>query len=59
MADAHELKISKNEHPELFEQVEEALYSGESSVVLGDKTYEIVSSQVSLDADASFILVEV
>ena len=59
MADANELKISKNEHPELFEQVEEALYSGESSVVLGDKTYEIVSSQVSLDADASFILVEV
>ena len=59
MADANELKISRNEHPELFEQVEEALYNDEGSVVLGDKTYEIVSSQVSLDADASFILVEV
>ena len=58
MAD-HELIISKKEHPELFEQVEDALYNGESSVVLGDKTYEIVSSQVSLDADASFILLEV
>ena len=59
MADVNELKVSKNEHPELFEQVEEALYNGESSVMLGDKTYEIVSSQISLDADASFVLVEV
>ncbi len=58
MSDTNELRISQREHPELFERVEEALFSGESSVELERETYEIVSSEIDLGGDTAFLLVK-
>jgi hypothetical protein len=58
MDDVTELRISKRERPELYETVEEALFNGETTFELGGETFEIVSSEVSLDDDAAFVLVK-
>lgn len=58
MDDVSELRISKREHPEAYEIVEEALFSGESSVEFGGETFEIVSSEVDLEGEPAFLLVK-
>lgn len=58
MTEHSELRITKSDRLE-FERVENALYEGESSVEINGKMFEIVSSQLSLDGDASFVLVEI
>lgn len=58
MDDVSELRVSKQENPEAYEIVEEALFSGESAVELGGETFEIVSSEVDLEGESAFLLVK-
>lgn len=58
MDDVTELRVSKREHPELYELVEEALFSGETALELQNETFEIVSSEVDLGGEAGFVLVK-
>lgn len=58
MDDVNELRISKREHPELYETVEEALFGGESSIDFEGETFEIISSEIDLEGDSAFLLVK-
>ena len=58
MAEYSDLRVRKSEQPELYERIEDVVAQGESSVDIDGSKFEIVSSQVTLEGDATFVLVE-
>lgn len=58
MDETTDLRVSRRERPDLYDLIEETLFSGESSLELQGETFEIVSSEVDLEGDAAFVLVK-